>query len=484
MTQQVSNPTERPDEERAHISEPLAVQGTRFSFIGITILLVLISIVILSSIGLLLPNLVQVYTHTGPYKAVGTATARSGHTTSVSSTPTTDQNVTPTATPPIFTPNNATAPSLQLPAGREIIYEQQNNIYMISSTGNALPQVLTTPGYSYNQAVRPLITPSGQLLYSGDGIYLTDIFGGTTEKIASLAANQVVTSLALSSDGTTVAWSTEPASGNGVIDLYAGPLTSPTKVFEQSSSSCPCFRIFAFMNGAAKQGDTTLLLTDGQQSQEAIQFGLWSLDLSNSNALEATPHPLLDGDSPQGPLILDPYSNVLLYSSYEGQVPKPTDGSVPDDLAVLKYANSLAVTTLDGHPLALDSSQVLLSEQHELRNSAAYHWVSTPVFTVDGSTLIYVEFSTQAQPPYDRSSALFMAKISGTGKQLRVGKAQLMATSNAKLLELGPWFNTKILTFYGDETLYAMNVQTGAVATITQTGAYARIIAVVGAGGM
>lgn len=227
--------------------------------------------------------------------------------------------------------------------------------------------------------------------------------------------------------------------------------------------------------------NTTLLLTDGQQSHEAIQFGLWALDISNP--LNTTAQPLLDGNSPQGPLALAPYGNVLLYSSYEGQVPKPTDGSVPDDLAVLKYANSLKVTTLDGHPLKMDISHVLLAEQHELHNSAAYHWVETPVFTVDGHTIIYVEFSTEAQPPYDRSNALFVAKISGSGKQLRVSNAQLMATSNANLLELGPWFNNHILTFYGDGSLYAMDIQTGAVATIVQTSAYARIIAVLNSGG-
>jgi len=76
---------------------------------------------------------------------------------------------------------------------------------------------------------------------------------------------------------------------------------------------------------------TTLLLTDGQQSNEAIQFGLWTLDLTNP--LSALPQPLLDGNSPQGPLALAPFGNVLLYSTYEGQVPEPTDSSVPDDLA-------------------------------------------------------------------------------------------------------------------------------------------------------
>ena len=155
---------------------------------------------------------------------------------------------------------------------------------------------------------------------------------------------------------------------------------------------------------------------------------------------------------------------------------------MPDDLAILKYANSLKVTTLDGHPLTMDISQTLLSEQHELRNSANYHWVSTPIFTVNGHTIIYIEFSTQSQPPYDRASALFMANMSGSGKQLRVSNAQLLATSNVRLLELGAWFDSHILTLYGDGSLYAMDIQSGAVATIAQTGAYARIIAVVGEG--
>ena len=122
--------------------------------------------------------------------------------------------------------------------------------------------------------MRPLLTSSGQLLYTGDGIWLTDIFGGTPQQIATLDPNKVITSMALSSDGTTIAWTTEPISGKGNIDIYAGPLTAPVKVFEQSSIDCPCFRIFAFMNGSAKQGDTRLLLTDDQLSQESIQSGL------------------------------------------------------------------------------------------------------------------------------------------------------------------------------------------------------------------
>jgi hypothetical protein len=156
----------------------------------------------------------------------------------------------------------------------------------------------------------------------------------------------------------------------------------------------------------------------------------------------------------------------------------PTDKSVPDDVATLNYPNSLDMTTVDGQPLA--TSQVLLSEQHALSNRAVYHWETTPVFTPDGHTLLYVEFSSQTQAPYDRSSALFEVQVSGSGKNLNVSKPQLLAGSTARLLELGPWLNNHILTFYGDGTLYALDIQSGAVATIAQTKTYARIIAVVG----
>src|SRR5207245_4094043 len=114
-----------------------------------------------------------------------------------------------------------------------------------------------------------------------------------------------------------------------------------------------------------------------------------------TNPLAATPQPLLASNTSQGPLAVAPASNVLLYSSYEGVVSVPTDKSVPLDIATLYYPNSLKVTTLDRQgrqPLAFDTSQVILPEQHELSNSADYHWVTTPVFTLDGHTLIYVEF--------------------------------------------------------------------------------------------
>lgn len=484
MAQQASKPQEQSEANdlQPDILEPSLQPRARFSsYAGIFALLVLVSVLILSSAGLLLHSLVRAATQQSlaAPTAIGTATPPQQQfpTSPATTVSTPAEDVTATATLPIFTPGNTPVPSLQLPAGHPILYEQQDNIYVVASAGG-IPQEVSAPGYKYSQAVRPVLTPGGQLLYSGDGVWLTDVFGGTgtAQQIAPLAANEVITSMALSSDGTTVAWSTEPADGDGLLDIYAGPLAAPVKVFEQSTISCPCFRVFTFMNGSGKQSNTTLLLTDGQQSHQSLQFGLWSLDLTKP--LTATPQLLLGGNFPQGPLALAPANNVLLYSSYEGAVAVPTDNSVPTDIATLNYANNLKVTTLTGKPLTFGLSQVVLAGQRELGNSGAYHWVTTPVFTLDGHTLIYVEFSSQTQQPYDRSSALFMAHISGTGKHLHVDKPQLMATSNALLLELGAWFNDRILTFYGDGTLYAVDIHSGAVTTIAQTEAYARIIAV------
>jgi hypothetical protein len=391
--------------------------------------------------------------------------------------------ITPTVTSPIILPNNVTVPPLQLPANYMVLYEQQNAIYMVSGA-NGTPQQLTTPGYVYNEAVRPILTPTGQLLYSGSsntgsGIWLEDIANGTITQIALSPPNQTITSMALSNDGTTIAWSTGPSNGNGVVDLYAGPLDSPVKVFEQSATNCPCFHVFDFMNGTGKKGDTTLLLTDDLQSHEANQNGLWTFDLTNPSAL---PQPVLSEAAQQGPLLLAPTSNVLLYSSSEGVAPVPTDNSVPNFIATLFFANSLDVTTLGGQPIVLGPTKVIVPEQHNLSNSADYHWITTPVFTANGGTIIYVEFNSGSQQPFDRVSAIFEAQISGSGSHLSVSQPRLMATAATQLIELGPWLNAHILTFYSNNYLYAIDIQSGAVAPIVQTQSYARIIAVVNTG--
>ena len=165
MAQQVSKPPEQ-SELQPDIAQP---QRKRFSKAGIYILLVLIGLLIVSSTGLLVVSLAQGLTHPVAGAATLTPTQQPSRAQTVAPTATTDQNVTSTPTPPIFTPGNAIVPPLQLPSGRYLVYEQQDKLYWISSTGG-LPQVITAPGYLYNQAVRPILTSSGQLLYSGNGI--------------------------------------------------------------------------------------------------------------------------------------------------------------------------------------------------------------------------------------------------------------------------------------------------------------------------
>ncbi len=220
-----------------------------------------------------------------------------------------------------------------------------------------------------------------------------------------------------------------------------------------------------------------LLLSDDQASHEAVQYGLWFLDLTK---LDSEPQPLMDEGSLQGPLALAPYGNTLLYAPDEGVVPNPTDGSVPLDIASLTYADSLDFATLGGKPLALSTSQVVLPEQHDLNNNAAYHWVTTPMFTPDAHTLVYVEFSSDSQAPYDRHSAVYTVQVTGSGKQLHASRPRLLLTSTSLLMELGVWLNDRVITFYADGTLYALDIRNGAVMTVLQTGAYARIIAAVG----
>src|SRR5207245_5837813 len=108
------------------------------------------------------------------------------------------------AASPIFTPVNATLPSLQLPADSNVIYEQTNGLYIVSSSDN-ISHKIAASGYVYSEAVPPILTPSGQLLYSGNGIWLIDPFGGTPIQIADLPPGQVITSMALTSDGCQIA---------------------------------------------------------------------------------------------------------------------------------------------------------------------------------------------------------------------------------------------------------------------------------------
>lgn len=469
--------TDPPDQEPPRVSPPLQNTRVRFAKAGIFSLLTLISVLLLLLSGQLVLNLFQpdagqvtpVTANAHPHPTLtpkGTAT--------LTPTPTQDVNAASSSFPPIYTPDNVTPPSLQLPAGYFLIYEQTTQLYLISSASNS-SQIIPTPGYIYDEAVPPILTPSGQLLYSGNGIWLTNPFGGTPIQIAVLPPGQVITSMALSNDGKMIAWSTEPVQGTGNIDIYAGPLASPSIVLEQSALNCPCFRIFSFMNGVGSQADNILLLTDDRGSHEAVRYGLWSLDLTHT---PATPQSILDENPQQGPLAMTPSGNGLLYSANEGAVPLPTDNSIPADIAALSYANDLNLATVSSSSLALGPSQVILAEQGNLSNSAQYHWVTTPVFSPDGHTLAYVEFSSDSQDPYDRHNALYTVQVSGSGTRLHASKPRLIATSTEQLVELGAWLNNHIITFYADGYLYAMDLQTDAITTLAQPATYARIVAV------
>ncbi|HLX58210.1 MAG TPA: hypothetical protein VKR83_14410, partial [Ktedonobacteraceae bacterium] len=357
---------------------------------------------------------------------------------------TAEPEVSATIASSIIVPDHQDAPPLQLSASQYVIYEQNGTLYLVSASGSAAgndAQVIPTQGFISDNAAPPILMPSGQLLYSGDGIWITDVFGGTPTQIATLDAGQVITSMALSNDGKMIAWSTEPANGDGTLVIHAGPLGDPAVVYQQSALECPCYHIFSFMDGVPAQSDNILLLTDDRGSHEAVQYGLWSLDIS---ATPATLQPILDEDPGQGPLALTPSGNTLLYSADEGAVPVPTDHSVPASVAALSYANSLSITTLQGSPPALGNTQIVLPEQDNLSNSAQYHWVTTPIFSPDAHTLAYVEFSSDEQEPYDRHSAIYTVQISGSGSQLRASKPQLLATSTGQLVELGPWYNNHI----------------------------------------
>jgi hypothetical protein len=484
LAQQVTDP---PQKDIPDILPPEQGKHVHLSRAGVFSLLAIIGMLLLLFSGLLTYSVVQTLSDLPTPVARVRPTPRPSPTGRVpEATPTGD--VTPTATPvpdtSILVPNNPDPDTLQLADGHYLIYEQDDNLYLVSTTDGTVTQI-NAPNFVNSQAVPPILTPSGQLIYRGndnniDGIWMIDVFSGTPTQIASASDGQVITSMALSDDGQMIAWTTEPQDGNGTIEMYAGPLSNPALVYQQAALDCPCYRIFSFLHGFTKQADTTLLLTDDRGSHEAVQYGLWSLDLSNPQAL---PQLILDENPSQGPLVMTPYGNALLYSTNEGAVPVPTDKSVPESVAALSYANSLSMASLDSSTMSLGNASVILPEQHDLSNSAQYHWVTTPTFSPDGHTLVYVEFSSDDQEPYDRHSAIYTVQISGSGASLHVGKPQLLATSTHLLVELGPWLNNHILTFYGDKTLYAIDVRTGNFTDVGQTSDYARILGAIGFSG-
>ena len=446
---------------------------TLFTLIGLSLLLFSAQIVT----GLVQVGQAQAAQQTSEASPTTQATASASPTgTRLAATP------TPQPTPlsaPFSMPGNTTPALLQLPAAHYVIYQTTAHIELVSTTDGTAREI-STPDYQYSQAVRPILTPDGQILYTGShGIYLANIFDQQITKVAAIDASVEVVSLAMSQDGSMVAWSTEPIDGSGQVKLYAGSLTSPQLIRQQSVLNCPCFRIFSFLSGTDPTANHTLLLTDDRGSATALQYGLWELDISTP---AATPQQIMGEDSQQGPLALAPYSNTLLYAPYEGAVPVPSDNSVPSDVASLSYANSLSLVPVNGTLLDPTTAQVVLPGQKNLASSAQ-HWVTTPTFSPDGHTLAYIEFTNDTQEPYDHHSALYTIGLNGLNAQTAANQPQLIATSTARLLELGPWLNSHIVTLYADGSLYALDIQSGSLVRLTSTnGYYARILGIIGTG--
>lgn len=382
---------------------------------------------------------------------------------------------------PVQLPRGSGDPAqLQLPGSHTIVYEQNNALYRVS-TSDRTPQPIEAPGYLYNRAVPPLLLAGNQLLYSGKGLWVTDIAqGGHAQQIATMSDDQVVTSLALSPDGRDIAWSSAPANGQGTVRIYAGPLRSSSLVYQHSASNCPCFRVFSFAATHQFVKDTTLLLSNDQGDHQDSTSGLWSLLVTPGVSHE--PQPLLPGTPPQLPLAHS--GNTVLYSTSNGFVPAPTDNTAPADVAALNYANGLAISNLNASATALQGSQVVLPEQRSTPDFSTYHWVMSPDFAPDGQTLVYVLFSSDASAPFERHNALYTVHLNATSATVHVDQPQLLASSWSHFVEMGPWLSNSIVTFYADNIsgsgLYAIDAQTGATALLAHLTTYGRIVAVTG----
>ncbi len=373
--------------------------------------------------------------------------------------------------------------SQRAPLPRSVIYEQANQLWIISSW-SGIPQKLSTPGYIYSPAVSPLVTPSGQLLYSGDGVWLTNPFSGHPRRIASLPAGQVITSLVLSQDGSQLAWTSVPVYGKGTINLYAGPLQATVLVHQQPANLCPCFRVFSFWHDSASSADKTLLLTDDHGDHGSVQDGLWIFNLNEG--VVAQPRRLLTSDPPQGPLAVTSDDRHLLYANWEDYTPLPEDNTLGNDVRMLSYANDLNIATVNAQVPELASSQVIVPGQPlpepEDATTFSYHWIITPQFSLDGRTLAYLEFTGSLYAPFTRDTKIYAVDIDNSGAQVALGSPKLIGIGQAGYAELGDWLNEHQITLYTNNGIYALDTQYKKLIKIVQTNEYAQIIATVSRG--
>src|SRR5260370_22636243 len=215
-------------------------------------------------------------------------------------------------------------------------------------------------------------------------------------------------------------WRRGPAYGKGNINLDDGSLKATVLVHQQPANLCPCFRVFSFLQDAASLGDKTLLLTEDHGDHGPVQNGLWIFNLNDGAA--AYPRQLLGSDPPQGPLAVAHDDRHLLYTNWEGYTPLPEDSSMPDGGKMLSYANDLKIAAINSQVPEWTSSQVIVPRhplpESETVETFAYHGVMTPLFSPDGVTVAYLEFTDSLYAAFTRSTKICTVNIKRSVPQI------------------------------------------------------------------
>lgn len=372
---------------------------------------------------------------------------------------------------PIIGQPSASAPPI-IPANTGILYADAAGIYLLTS-GMAAPEKLNTPGYT--SLVPPVLTSGGKLLYAGSaGLYLLDVFhtsNATPLQIASIdPQKQIIASMAMSADGQQVFWSVEPHNGIGTITLYQATLTpagvsTPTLLYSQPTNNCPCYMVFGLAEAGA--GKTSkLLLTDNLGTPADQGTGLWAFD----QVQQQVGAQVLAEDQGEDPLVLSADHTLLAYAPTTGEVPEPTDGSVPSQVGSQPFGNSMAIVSAASSGSA--KPVTIVSPQTNVRSFSAYHWITTPTFSPDNQSIAYIQFSSDDTGPYDRHSSLYVASTKG-------GAPKVVANFSAQLVELGSWLDSHTLLLYADKGIYALDTQTAAISLLSVVQNYSRMVGVV-----
>ncbi len=400
--------------------------------------------------------------------AVGTPIFRPSATPTTVRLPSGAQIPLPPPYPISGPPSTATPPRLAADVG--IVYSDDEGIYLLTADA-AEPEKLNTPNYV--SRVSPRVTSNGYVLYAAaNGLYLLDLLHRDSVRPLQIASinsqTQIIASTAISADGQTIFWSVEPHTGKGAMTLYTAALTStgisaPTALYTQAAGACPCYMLFG-TGPAGPDGAPSLLLTDDLGTPAGQGTGLWTFDLANQQIGPA----LLDDNQGQAPLALSADYSRLAYAPTTGQVPEPTDSSVPNQVANQPYGNSIAISAWASG--AFSSAVTLVPQQGNVPTFSSYHWITTPAFSPDGHTLAYIQFSADDSGPYDRHNTLYIADTAG------ITTPVVVANFNTLLVEVGGWLDNHTLILYSDNGIYALDINTSAISLLAATSNYSHII--------